>query len=316
MKIEMNNLNGIAWFLLSADGFLIDLVKGKIALENKSAVYIYQYLDDETVYYIGSAVNLSQRFRQHRYRVSRSVKSCPFFYNYVSKYGWNKFRFGILEYVNSNQDLVNREQFYLDLLKPTLNINKTAGSMLGFKHSDLNRIKFSMFRKGKSFKQNAVIQRNFRVVSLETRDLLKERSRGASVIVLDKENRVVNRFNTIKETASYYGLSSSSISKYLKSGKYWRNIYNFTFNLNKSRVYEKGNIVNKVIKSTTVNINKDIDKKGYSVEILDKNKTTLFKYNSIRFASRHLFINRDTILKYNALNKLWNDKYYFVIYRK
>jgi hypothetical protein len=39
----------------------------------------------------------------------------------------------------------------LDLLSPELNINKVAGSMLGFKHSEENKLKFGLTRKGKSF---------------------------------------------------------------------------------------------------------------------------------------------------------------------
>jgi hypothetical protein len=31
--------------------------------------------------------------------------------------------------------LLEREQFYFDIINPTLNLNKIAGSTLGFKHS-------------------------------------------------------------------------------------------------------------------------------------------------------------------------------------
>lgn len=40
----------------------------------------------------------------------------------------------IIEYC-SPKDLINREQYYLQNLKPAYNILKTEGSLLGFKHS-------------------------------------------------------------------------------------------------------------------------------------------------------------------------------------
>lgn len=55
---------------------------------------------DETKIYIGSASNLPQRIRQHRYRVKTGNTTCPIFYNSVKKYGWHNFRFGVLEYID------------------------------------------------------------------------------------------------------------------------------------------------------------------------------------------------------------------------
>jgi hypothetical protein len=68
---------------------------------------------------------------------------------------------GILEYINTSgfntdnkhnlkKTIEKREQYYLDMLKPNLNINKTAGSTLGYKHSEEMRKKMGLERKGKS----------------------------------------------------------------------------------------------------------------------------------------------------------------------
>ena len=56
-------------------------------------------------------------------------------YTALIKYGINNFRLEILEYCDRNNVLA-REQFYLDLIKPKYNILKIAGSSLGFKHSE------------------------------------------------------------------------------------------------------------------------------------------------------------------------------------
>ena len=77
--------------------------------------------------------------------MSQGINTCPKFYNCVKKHGWNNFKFGVLEVVNKsvitgskkfNSVLIEKEQFYLDNLYPTLNIDTIAGSMLGYKHSE------------------------------------------------------------------------------------------------------------------------------------------------------------------------------------
>jgi group I intron endonuclease len=56
-------------------------------------------------------------------------------YKALLKYGKSKFKLAILEYCDPN-DVISREQYYLDLLKPDYNILKIAGSSLGYKHSE------------------------------------------------------------------------------------------------------------------------------------------------------------------------------------
>lgn len=57
-----------------------------MSLGNKAAIYIYMYKLNNEKLYIGSAFNVSQRLRQHRYRV-KVYNGNNMFYNYVSKYG-------------------------------------------------------------------------------------------------------------------------------------------------------------------------------------------------------------------------------------
>ena len=51
------------------------------------------------------------------------------------KYGYSNFKLEIIEYCNVSV-LLEREQYYLDILKPEYNILKIAGSNLGFKHAE------------------------------------------------------------------------------------------------------------------------------------------------------------------------------------
>jgi len=51
------------------------------------------------------------------------------------KHGYSYFKLEILEYCTEDK-IRDREQYYIDLLKPEYNILQTAGSSLGFKHSE------------------------------------------------------------------------------------------------------------------------------------------------------------------------------------
>ncbi len=100
-------------------------------------------------YYIGSAVNFRKRQSAHRSQLSRGVHN-----NSKLQAAWNKhsadtFTFEILEEVQNPADLIGREQFYMDTLRPAFNISPTAGSLLGTRHSDECRKKMSIARTGK-----------------------------------------------------------------------------------------------------------------------------------------------------------------------
>ena len=57
------------------------------------------------------------------------------------RYKVSGFRLEILEYCASAEECIAREQYYLDLLQPEYNILKTAGSSLGYIHTEEARAK-------------------------------------------------------------------------------------------------------------------------------------------------------------------------------
>lgn len=87
---------------------------------------------------LASAVNLSKRFRIYYSLIS--IENLLLRYNsYICrallKYGYSKFTLEILEYCDP-KDLIDREQYYIDLFKPKYNILKLASSFLGSKHME------------------------------------------------------------------------------------------------------------------------------------------------------------------------------------
>jgi len=84
-------------------------------------------------YYIGSSSNLHVRLYTYYSLRSLAISNRPID-RALLKHGFSNFRFEILEYC-SYEDILKREQYYLDLLKPQYNIATIAGSTLGYKHS-------------------------------------------------------------------------------------------------------------------------------------------------------------------------------------
>jgi group I intron endonuclease len=63
------------------------------------------------------------------------------------KHGYSSFKLIILEYCDK-KDVISREQYYFDLLMPSYNICKTAGSTLGRMHQEESKI--GLYKKGKT----------------------------------------------------------------------------------------------------------------------------------------------------------------------
>lgn len=84
--------------------------------------------------YIGSAVDIARRWKQHRIHLRRGSHHSPYLQRAWSKHGAEAFRFTVVE-TCSAAALLPREQHYLDALLPGYNSAKIAGSRLGVRHS-------------------------------------------------------------------------------------------------------------------------------------------------------------------------------------
>ena len=141
-----------------------DTEKVNIFKDNKNKCGVYRWINLETnKSYVGSSVNLRRRFNTY-YSFSYLTRNKSLISKALLKYGYSRFRLEILEYCDPSV-LMEREQYYIDLLKPEYNILKIAGSLLGFKHSDSTRERLSKFYTG-------------RVISPEVRDKLSNSQKG------------------------------------------------------------------------------------------------------------------------------------------
>lgn len=84
--------------------------------------------------YVGSAVNIRQRWREHRSHLKSGRHHSRHLLNAWRKYGAEVFSFQIIE-LCSKEDLLAREQAEFDREWPAYNICPTAGSTLGRVHT-------------------------------------------------------------------------------------------------------------------------------------------------------------------------------------
>lgn len=99
-------------------------------------------------FYIGSAINIYKRRNEHLRKLKANRHINPILQKHYNKYGAD-FEFEVLEVVEQKEDLLSREQYYLDTLPHCFNICKVAGNTLGVTKSDEARKKMSAAHKGK-----------------------------------------------------------------------------------------------------------------------------------------------------------------------
>lgn len=78
-------------------------------------------------WYVGSSKNIKGRWKQHLRRLRKNTHHNIYLQRSFNKYGEDAFRIITLEEVSYPEDLLPREQHYIDLLSPEYNIGSVGG---------------------------------------------------------------------------------------------------------------------------------------------------------------------------------------------
>lgn len=105
--------------------------------------------------YIGSAVNLAKRWREHQWALAHDCHHSAHLQHAVDRYGIDSFTFSVLEYVSDLSTLLAREQEYLDQQVARTgalgyNICPIAGNTRGVVRHKAWRQSISDAKKGKT----------------------------------------------------------------------------------------------------------------------------------------------------------------------
>lgn len=115
------------------------------------------------VFYIGSTARIAyrkgnvgfhKRFNTHRSYLKRKLHHCNYLQNIINKYGLDGLWMEILE-ITTPEKAIEREQFYIDTLKPRLNTVKIAGNTTGYRHTEESKQLMSRQRKGRKVSEEA-----------------------------------------------------------------------------------------------------------------------------------------------------------------
>lgn len=99
-------------------------------------------------FYIGSSNNLDRRIKKHLYELKIQKHHSSKMQRHVNKYGIDDLKIEIIEYCELEK-LIDREQFYLDTLKPYFNTSTISVGCGGWKMTDEHKAILSKVHKGR-----------------------------------------------------------------------------------------------------------------------------------------------------------------------
>lgn len=97
--------------------------------------------------YIGSSIDISDRWGSHLFELKGNRHGNCKLQNHFNKYKESDLQFFVLLGCDK-EDLIKTEQYFLDSCNPYFNILKNAGGTAGKEHSDETKLKMSITRKG------------------------------------------------------------------------------------------------------------------------------------------------------------------------
>lgn len=200
-----------------------DLYKNIVYQENKGKSGIYRWINlKNNKSYVGSSVSLSRRLRNYYSKKAMLAKvktRTSIIHSALLKHGYDNFSLDILEYCEVNV-LISREQYYIDTLKPEYNILKTAGSNLGFKHSEKTKMQMCI----NNTKEKHPLYGKTRSIETILRMSINSKN-SLAVKIKDITSNSDNVFISNVKAGKYLGVCERTIRNYKKSGRLYKGKY-------------------------------------------------------------------------------------------
>jgi group I intron endonuclease len=197
--------------------------------------------------YIGSSIRLLGRKKRHFSELNCNIHHSQALQRAYNKYGKDNFNFFILEYCE-DEKLLEREQYYLDNLKPEYNICKIAGNCLGIKQS-----------KESIDKRNISLQKYWEVEGLKRPYSKQNKTKKKELNFQIKEQQNVRNLKIVKDLKS--GIRQDVIAK--------------KYNLSPSvitQLKKKNNIVTEISKGNNNGFSKLTEEQVKEIKYLLKDK--------------------------------------------
>jgi hypothetical protein len=253
---------------------------------NKSGIYLWTNLITNKRY-VGSSVDLYNRLRTYfSYLTMKNIvkKESSYIYRAILKLGHSNFSLDIIEYCEPHL-LIEKEQYYINILNPEYNILKVAGSRSGHKLSEKSRETISLALRNRKINSNiSNINHN------DTKFKISHHPKSIKIKIYDLSNNFIKEFNSIANAARYFNIVPSTIRKILKrENSFYGYIFKSEFKYDKIKVH---NLTNKI----------GMYNKNYElIEILDNPHKISIVHN----------IPTTTVYRYIKTGKIYKNKFYF-----
>lgn len=233
-----------------------------IQKENRKHSGVYAWFNKlNSKIYVGSGVLLYKRLRSYFSNAYLNQTENMLISKALKKYGMVNFKLYILEHTNTD-NVIEREQYWIDVLKPEYNINPKASGTLGFTHtlssklkmrnkalgrlvSEETKKKMSLARLGYKFSDDVLEKLKGRVFTAEhkakiskaligrgyTEERLKNhivqvtKLKGIKLIVTDVQTGNIENFDSITLAANKLRASRSAIQNCMSKNTLFRKKY-------------------------------------------------------------------------------------------
>ena len=117
-------------------------------------------------------------------------------------------------------NIIKREQYYIDVLKPKYNILKLAGSSLGFKHKEETKKLMSI---NNTKEKHPFFGKNHNEKSI--RLMLLNSSKAQQVTMINTKTNEKSMYNSNVSASKFLGVSEWRVRKYKNDNKLYKDIY-------------------------------------------------------------------------------------------
>lgn len=202
----------------------------------KSAIYRIRNTSNNKVY-IGSALDFNHRWSMHKSLLKKGTHHSPHLQNAWNLLGESHFAFEVIEEVECVDDLINREQYWIDFYQSYkkengYNVLPSASSWLGMKHSSESKMKIS--EKGKGRKMSDALRERIKTANSKKhpawRSEMKKGSGNPNAKLTDsdvadikRQLRLSSEYGILSKIARKYSVSPNCIWE-IKTGKKWAHI--------------------------------------------------------------------------------------------
>lgn len=142
--------------------------------------------------YIGSSINFNNRYRQHRFLLLNKKHFNLKIQNHVNKYGFESLIFTVLE--SDCDNLIFREQYFIDKLKPCFNIRTIAENNKGLKRTDEQKKRQSIISK-----ENIKKNKNFFSKESKSKAVNTRKENGGYIVSEETKIKISNSTKGIKK---------------------------------------------------------------------------------------------------------------------